>query len=146
MAAKVLEVASAQCAAEDFDGEIVAMNHETGMYFCMKDSAAVLWHDLTAGHSVEALAAVAAGNPEFARSIERLADQLVDAGLMSPTQTVSAPTTPPKLTAAMIAGATPPLLDSFGDMKQLLLLDPVHEVDEDQGWPVPRSDDNASHG
>ena len=38
---------------------------------------------------------------------------------------------------------TPPVLNTFTDMKELLLLDPIHEVDE-AGWPskviVPHTD------
>jgi hypothetical protein len=139
MAAGILEVALPQCAAEDFDGEIVAMNYDTGMYFSLKDTAAVLWQDLAAGHSVEALVSLAVDNTEFVQSIEHLADQLVEAGLMRTAKSVSAPSAPPRLTAVMVASAPPPLLEVFGDMQKLLLLDPVHEVDEEVGWPVRKA-------
>ena len=139
MAAGVMEIATPQCDAADFDDEIVAINHDTGTYFSMKDTAAVLWHDLAAGYSVEALVTLAASNSEFARSIEHLADQLVEAGLMRPAKSVSAPSAPNKLTAVMIASAPPPVLEVFDDMQKLLLLDPVHEVDEDLGWPSPKA-------
>jgi hypothetical protein len=33
----------------------------------------------------------------------------------------------------------PPVLQKFQDMKELILLDPVHEVHEDLGWPHPRT-------
>jgi hypothetical protein len=131
----ILEVTQ-QCAAEDFDGEIVAMNYDTGMYFNMKDTAAILWHDLAEGHSVEAVVALAVTNPEFSRSIESFADQLVEAGLMRPANSVSAPSGPPRLTAVTIGSAPLPVLEAFGDMQKLLLLDPVHEVDEEVGWPA----------
>jgi hypothetical protein len=142
MAAGVLEVALSHCAVEDFDGEIVALNLDTGMYFSIRDTGAILWHDLAAGHSVETLMTVAVGNPEFAQSIERLADELVEAGLMRPAESVSAPGAPPALAAVTIAQASPPVLEAFGDMQKLLLLDPVHEVDE-VGWPAQPRDDNA---
>jgi hypothetical protein len=32
----------------------------------------------------------------------------------------------------------PPRLESYGDMQSLLLLDPVHEVEQDVGWPKIR--------
>lgn len=31
----------------------------------------------------------------------------------------------------------PPVLEKFTDMADLLLLDPIHEVDEMGGWPHP---------
>jgi hypothetical protein len=37
------------------------------------------------------------------------------------------------------SGFEPPVLEKFTDMQDLILLDPVHEVDE-RGWPhVPRN-------
>ena len=43
---------------------------------------------------------------------------------------------PPTLPGTFVA----PRLETFTDMQHLILLDPVHEVDEGQGWPIPRSD------
>jgi hypothetical protein len=34
---------------------------------------------------------------------------------------------------------TPPLLHKYSDMQELLLLDPIHDVDE-AGWPKPIAD------
>jgi hypothetical protein len=36
----------------------------------------------------------------------------------------------------------PPVLSVYSDMEDLLLLDPIHDVDE-TGWPQPRSDEAA---
>jgi hypothetical protein len=33
-----------------------------------------------------------------------------------------------------------PALETFTDMQELILLDPVHEVEPGQGWPVARPD------
>lgn len=129
-----LELASPQCSADDFDGEIVAINLETGLYYSIKDSGAVIWHDLTAGHSVEALVDLAGENSELAAGISRFADEVVRCGLMRPTTEAPIPSGP-AATAAEIATMTAPVLESFGDMQDLLLLDPVHEVDEEMGWP-----------
>lgn len=134
MSAHYLELASPQCSADDFDGEIVAINLETGIYYSIKDSGAVLWHDLTAGHSVEALVELAGENIELAAGIARFADEVVSCGLMRPTTEAPVPSEP-AATAAQAATMSAPALESFGDMQDLLLLDPVHEVDEEMGWP-----------
>jgi hypothetical protein len=42
----------------------------------------------------------------------------------------------PSKVAAATETMQPPVLEPFGDMQDLLLLDPVHEVDEDAGWPT----------
>lgn len=32
-----------------------------------------------------------------------------------------------------------PVLQKFQDLKELILLDPVHEIQEDLGWPHPKT-------
>jgi len=32
----------------------------------------------------------------------------------------------------------PPVLEVYTDMQDLLLLDPIHDVDETVGWPSPK--------
>jgi len=44
--------------------------------------------------------------------------------------------TPAPATAELIY--TPPVLSAYTDMEDLLQLDPVHDVDAESGWPVPR--------
>jgi len=130
----ILEVAGPQCVAEDFDGEIVVLNTESGVYFSMRASGATLWRDLAAGHTVETMLAGASG-PEAAQAIEAFVDAVVKEGLMRPAVTPLVPATPPSSDSMNIGRDGPPILEAFHDMKSLLLLDPVHEVDSEAGWP-----------
>lgn len=134
MSARLLELALPHCSADDFDGEIVAINLETGIYYSVKDAAASVWHDLLAGHSVEALIDVAQGNAELQAAIGRFADELLASGLMRPSTAARSSGQPAQIISFQPAMAAP-VLESFGDMQDLLLLDPVHEVDEEMGWP-----------
>src|SRR4051812_31557384 len=88
--ATILEVAAPQCVAEDFDGEIVVLNTDSGVYFSLRGSGASLWADLAAGHSVETLVGLA-GDPATAAAIKSFADRLIGEGLM---RTAGAPTSP----------------------------------------------------
>ena len=139
MTETILEVASPECAAEDFDGEIVAMHLDTGMYFSMGDTAAVIWRDLAAGHSAESLVRLAGNNKELGNAVERFVVELVDSGLMRKAAGARAPAEPARFGASVNDGAALPVLEAFGDMKKLLLLDPVHEVDEKAGWPEAKA-------
>lgn len=136
----ILEIASPQCVAEEFDGEIVALNMDTGTYFSVRDAAARLWHDLANGHAVEALVEQAGADTPLGRAIVSFVEAIQKEGLMRPAQSMSAPTA---ATAPLLANAEEtqmPVLEAFHDMQSLLLLDPVHEVDEEEGWPkVPSS-------
>jgi hypothetical protein len=132
----VLEVNGPDCVAEEFDGEIVALNMETGTYFSIKDNAASLWHDLVKGHSVEALVAAAGKGTPMGAAIEAFAAAIVDGGLMRPTQAARGPEGSPSVA---LDGALP-AVEAFNDMQSLLLLAPVHEVDDQQGWPKVKDD------
>lgn len=131
-----LEIAVPNCSAEDFDGEIVAINLQTGRYFSIRDAAATVWNDLAAGHAVEAIGAAVSGDAALAGAVERYVGDLLKEGLMRP---AAAPGT--AAVALLSSPAMPhPMLESFGDMESLLLMDPVHEVDDTEGWPRQRDE------
>lgn len=133
MALTFLEVNTPSCSAEDFDGEIVAINLDTGRYFSIKDSAALVWQDLAAGHAVETVLVALAGDATLNEATGRFIAELQAEGLVRRADEQAAAAAP--LQSAL--GMAPPLLESFGDMESLLLLDPVHEVDDSVGWPKP---------
>ena len=128
----VFEVASPQCVAEDFDGEIVALNMDTGTYFSVKGNAARVWNDLVHGHALEALIERAGANAALAGAIESFAAEAQKEGLI---RLAEMPGTPSAAPGTDFGDTELPVLEAFHDMQSLLLLDPVHEVDEDEGWP-----------
>lgn len=133
----VLQIAEPECAAQDFDGEIVALNLSNGIYCSFRDLGAVLWRDLAAGHSVEALAALTAQALGGVEAVRAFADRVMAEGLMRPAPTAASPQVQPQIVSALAAGVTPALtFEVYEDMKNLLLYDPVHEVDEVKGWPA----------
>ncbi len=129
MSQTVLEVNSPDCVAEEFAGEIVALNLETGTYFSIKDNAASLWQDLANGHPVETLAAAAGQGTEMSAAIDAFAATVLEEKLMRPARTPRSPAGPPTVA---LEGPLP-AIEGFTDMQSLLLLDPVHEVDDRQG-------------
>jgi hypothetical protein len=38
----------------------------------------------------------------------------------------------------------PPVLDRFDDVRDLLLIDPIHQVDQEYGWPKEMGNGNSS--
>ena len=131
MSQTVLEVNAPDCVAEEFAGEIVALNLETGTYFSIKDNAASLWQDLANGHPVETLVAAVGQGTEMAAAIDAFAATVLKEKLMRPAQTPGSPAGPPTVA---IDGPLP-TIEGFDDMQGLLLLDPVHEVDDHEGQP-----------
>jgi hypothetical protein len=129
--------------SETFENEIVAINFESGNYYGMAKAALEIWRLLKRGASEEAMVRHLAARYEaepavIAEAMDRFLARLREQELIVETEAEEA------------AGGTehpqnarkpwePPELSVYDDMKDLLLIDPVHEVDE-TGWPVRKSE------
>ncbi len=134
-----LEIAAPDCVAEDFDGEIVVVNLNSGHYFSIQGLGAAVWRDLVAGHRVSTVRAGLTGfSTDLVQPVAHFIATLVDNQLLRPAQNVAPPPGPPGCFAAAQAGATTLSLEAYDDMKDLLLTDPIHDVDPEVGWPVRR--------
>jgi hypothetical protein len=117
---------------EAFDGEAVLVHMGTGCYFSLNAPATAIWALLQEGRSVGAIAASLGWEPaEVEAFVERLrAEDLVEQAEADAGTTVVAD--PP--------AATELVLQRFSDMQDLLMLDPIHDIDLDgDGWPVTRA-------
>jgi hypothetical protein len=131
----VLEVAVPQCAAEVLEDEVVTLNVETGIYFSMRGLSSVLWQDLAAGHPVEMLAA----NADDAARVSAFAEQLIRYGLMRPG--AARPLAGEPASRELFSdGSAEIVFEVYEDMQDLILSDPIHDVDETRGWPAPRAE------
>lgn len=124
---------------ETIDNEVVIVNMELGTYYSLDAVGADVWAQLAAGCTLAALVdgvasrfdgerdRIAAGVETFVRALQ--AETLILAS-PEPEERV-----PPPVAAASPAGAyADPVLQKYTDMEELLLVDPIHEV-EDSGWP-----------
>lgn len=130
--------------AEAFDGEWVIVNLATGTYFSLDGSAAVLWPHAIAGLTLEEFVERAgriypAAGPELSRDIEDFHEQLRAHSLVRPVD--AEPTTDVDVSPSSNDYAAP-RMGVHADLQDILLLDPVHDVDA-AGWPVaaPVDDD-----
>lgn len=124
------------------DSEVVVIHLDTGVYYSLTDSAACVWQALLAGASRATM--LAALRREFAvngAALEPALDSFLAAleaeQLISPGSRVAAAGLAPGTSGdggAEQRPFVPPAFKRFSDMQELLLLDPVHEVDA-SGWP-----------
>ena len=141
MASGVLELSTSNCVADDFGGEIVALNLGTGLYFSLRDLSGAVWRDLVAGHpGGDVVAAVGAVDARLGGEVAGLIDRLVAEGLLRPSEIAIAPTGALSSVDLVRAGTTALAFEAFNDMQDLVLTDPIHDVDEAAGWPVRRED------
>jgi hypothetical protein len=109
----------------------------------------VIWDAIersaTLGAITSALNAAAHNGVNVGAQVGSFVEELRHEGLIVPAES-SAPAD--GSTGAIEAGGIggvpdpfdPPVLEKYTDMQHLILLDPVHEVDEREGWPRPRDD------
>lgn len=114
-----------------FDTEVVIVNLETGIYYSIGGSGIDIWRGIDAGIAPQEI--IGAFTPigadarikAFIEELER--EQLIaqtDAEKESKAVEVWQPPT----------AFVPPVLEKFTDMREMLLIDPIHELDE-SGWP-----------
>jgi hypothetical protein len=123
---------------ETIDGEVVVIHLDSGTYYSFDAVGAHVWEALATGATLEALVesvvaryrgdpeAIAAGVGAF---VERLREESLV--VVDPLAGEPAAPAPPAAPSEIYAA---PVLQKYTDMEQLLLLDPIHEV-EDAGWP-----------
>jgi hypothetical protein len=120
-------------AAEDFDGEFVVLDLNSGKYFSLAGAAAIVWKGLTSGHSVASLVAGLAEGDERRAGAERVAQELLAFNLLRADGTATGG--PPEIAAELAAASGGFEVQSFDDLADLLIADPIHDVDAEAGWP-----------
>ena len=125
--------------AEVIDNEAIIVNLDKGAYYSLRDSACAIWEllaqQLTVPAVVQGLTARFTGAPaEIQTGVETLLAELLREELLTPGEGPVAAPPPLHNGNGNRPVFQPPVLEKFTDMADLLLLDPIHEVDE-MGWP-----------
>jgi len=121
------------------DDEVVMIDLETGNYFTFRGSATRIWACIEAGMSSrETLGHLQESfdgdSSVMEQGIRWLLDQLLVENLIVPTDE------PPTRNVSLASegerqGYSDPAFEKYDDMADLILLDPVHEIDQEKGWP-----------
>jgi hypothetical protein len=130
-----------QVISETVGGETIIVNLASGHYFNLQGTAVDVWEGVLRGESTESIAAglaarYAAVNGEIEEAVGALLTEFTVADLITPEEDDSqAPVAP---VAAPAGRELPPFerpsFTTYTDMQDIILLDPVHEVDA-RGWP-----------
>jgi hypothetical protein len=128
---------------EWFGDETVIMNLDSGNYYSAQGLSDFIWNLVCDGASeagiLRRIKAEFSGNgDEISRATAQFLDKLVDEALVEAqyvaegdgVQVENNPAEPAKVFSV-------PLLQKYTDMEEMLLLDPIHDVDE-HGWPSTR--------
>ncbi len=129
-----------------FGEEVVLVNLETGIYFSLRASASQIWVRHINNYSVDEIISDVAllyevENNDLSIQIHNFIQQLIDKQLIKSSELAE------KISINLNNQVqktifTTPVLEIFSDMQEILLLDPVHDVDK-AGWPVSKSNNSS---
>lgn len=145
MADSLLTVNAPAVISEVIDGEAVIMDMSNGRYFSCRDLGGEIWSMIEKGSSRPQIARSVLGRyavePEvFSEALEDFLKALSDNGLIregAEAPTVDSWPEPGTEPSPARLPFHPPVLSAHSDLEDLLLLDPIHDVD-DAGWPTPK--------
>lgn len=120
--------------AEIIDGEVMVVDFHEGHYYNLLGSSALAWALIAAGYDAASISAVLEeryGRSDLLEGVEGFVARLEAENLIRPS---SAMHTGDVDLAAFSNAFTGLSVEKFSDMQELLLLDPIHDVDA-SGWP-----------
>jgi Coenzyme PQQ synthesis protein D (PqqD) len=127
---------------ETIEGEVILIALDTGTYYSLRETGAEVWAGIQRGASGAEIAddlaqAYDGSREEIAAAVADLLGQLEAERLIEEGEAEGADETPRLAVAEARDGRAAfhaPVLEKHTDMQDLILLDPVHEVDA-RGWP-----------
>jgi hypothetical protein len=156
MPGEQLTVNVAQVVHETIDGETILIHLGSGAYYSLAGCGADIWELLATGAAIEEVLASTqtrydADPEQIAQPVRALIDELLAEELIleDPSavplhaQAGDETTATTTLTSAGVdpsglvtrAPFVAPVLHKYTDMQQFMLVDPLHDVEQDVGWP-----------
>jgi hypothetical protein len=130
-----------QAIHETIDGETIIIDLATGTYYSLQGAASEIWNALGEGESDEGIiarltATYGGDETEIGSAVNGFLSELEAEGLIASSEGDGSGATARQLAATNgnVAPFVPPKLEKYTDMQDIILLDPVHQVD-DRGWP-----------
>jgi hypothetical protein len=147
---RVYCIETPEVVSDIIDGEAIMLHRLYGDYFSTDGVGGLIWQWIGEGRSRSQIlsmlnARFSASPAEIATAVDSFLADLVTHKLVreiiegdeSATETIEPQTNPE-------AEFVRPTLHVYSDIRNMVLLDPIHDVDENIGWPMPkRADDPA---
>ena len=132
----VFEINEPDVVAETIDAEAIVINLDRGVYYSIRGIGLVVWTDVIDGVDSEKIVdrlkhCPGAGQSQVPGEVTSFVDRLLNEKLIRPRG--SAANLEPRFAPGSLQ-YSPPAIEKYTDMEALLLLDPIHDVDE-SGWP-----------
>jgi hypothetical protein len=125
--------------SEKFDDDTVLINFVTGAYFSLRGTAPYIWNALETPTTIERVAALLSADPATQEAVRATIETLVAEGCVLPVEVHESELHNRAGEQPWSGAYTPPIVEVFHDLQELITIDPVHEVDDSDGWPRRRS-------
>ncbi|AFZ15629.1 hypothetical protein Cri9333_4866 (plasmid) [Crinalium epipsammum PCC 9333] len=141
---QVFRVNTPQVVCETIEGEVVIVHLEKGYYYSLLKTGADVWSRIERRIDCYSLIqemtqAYDGSAKEIATAIDEFLENLQREELIITDSTMESVNTDNNTKEIAEITNKPcfekPMLEKFTDMEDLLLLDPIHEVDVEAGWP-----------
>ncbi len=131
-----------------FGEEVVLVNLESGVYYSLRSSATQIWKGIIYQYSIEELVIdlmeiYQANENELLAEVQQFIQTLLEKKIIKEADfdhKIIVESAPMSEKVAFLS----PIIETFSDMQEILLLDPVHDVDK-AGWPISNKT-NATDG
>lgn len=135
------QVNSQQVAYEVLEGEVVIIHLDKGNYYNLEGSCLEIWNLLVAGVKETDLLESVFKNYDVSSDVAKEAVQNFLDQLKAEELITTESGEPAKIDSVADEKTAkspfqPPSIQKYEDMQDLLLLDPLHDVDETMGWPA----------
>lgn len=133
-------------ALQEIDGEAILINFDTGCYFSANETGSALLELADSGASTDTLVRGLAErcgveSSDVEAAVAAFLDNAQAEGIVVPCQANGA--TPSAGNGSGPLSYDAPRLEKFDDLQDLLMLDPIHDVDQ-VGWPMQAPAGEAS--
>lgn len=119
------------------EGQAIVINFTTGMYYGTSSLGSAVLDSLLAGAAAEdvckAIQALPGCPADMEVQLNAFIGQLLEKEIIVPAEGTGASCT---IDASFLADGFKLTVDEFAEVQDLILADPVHDVDVEQGWPI----------
>lgn len=139
---KTYKIDESKVISETIDGETIIINLNTGDYYGANITAAIIWDQIKANNSTEAIIQYFLDHYNedeivIKESVVEIIDTLLKDNLifeLELAEGISNKNNKESLKLQEKEIFIKPKIDQYDDMKEMLLADPIHDVNE-YGWP-----------
>lgn len=119
------------------EGQAIVINFTTGMYYGTSSLGSAVLDAFLAGADLETVCGAVQALPgcpgDVQEQLKAFVDQLLEKEIIVPGESTGAECA---IDASALTDGFKLTVDEFAEVQDLILADPVHDVDVEQGWPI----------